>query len=378
MKRLSDAMQYVWQYKDWPNFRWDNNRLIKALGNTRFYQGKLLSKVNALGIEINRETQAKILTEEAVKTSAIEGEILDRDSVRSSVARRLGLPTAGLPPINRHADGLIEVLLDATSGYDKPLTAHRLKAWQSALFPTGYSGMRKIRTGEWRGSEPMQVVSGPIGREKIHYEAPPVERLEDEMKQFIAWWHEGSVQIEGILRAGISHFYFVSIHPFEDGNGRIARALTDMALARDEELTIRFYSLSSQIMLERDEYYKILEHSQSGNGDITKWLLWFLGCLGRAIKNSGALVAGVTAKAIFWQKYGQMSLNRQQRKVINRLLDAEPGGFEGGLTTRKYANMTKVSRATAYREISDLVIKGILTANPGKGRSVSYRLTHVS
>ena len=370
-------MQYVWQHKRWPGFRWFNGRLIEALGRVRLCQGKLLSKIDSLGIQLSQETQAKILTEEAVKTSAIEGEILNRDSVRSSVSRRLGLPAAGLPPADRFADGLVEVLLDAVSGCDKPLTAERLQGWQAALFPTGYSGLRKIHTGKWRGAEPMQVVSGPLGREKVHFEAPPVERIEGEMKRFLKWWQESSGRIEGILRAGAAHFYFITIHPFEDGNGRLARALTDMALARDEGSTMRFYSLSSRIMIERDAYYKIMEQTQKGDGDITAWLLWFLGCMERAIEDSETVVAQVTAKAIFWQKYGQLPLTVHQRKVINRLLDAGPSGFEGGLTTRKYAAMTRVSRATAYREIAGLVSKGILTANQGKGRSVSYRLVSI-
>jgi len=367
-------MQYVWQQNSWPRFRWQDDRLIDAVGKTRLRQGKLLSKVHGLGIEPGREAQAAVLTEEAVKTAAIEGQNLNRDSVRSSVARRLGLPTAGLPPADRFADGLVEVLLDAVTHYEKPLTAERLKGWQAALFPTGYSGMRRIRIAQWRGPEPMQVVSGPMGREKIHFEAPPAERIEEEMNRFFHWWAEGPGEIEGLLRAGIAHFHFITIHPFEDGNGRIARALTDMALARDEGSPVRFYSLSNRIMAERDDYYTILEHSQKGDGDITEWLLWFLGCMERAIENSETLVAGVLAKATFWRKHGQTSLTGQQRKVLNRLLDAGPDGFEGGLTTRKYVSMTKVSRATAYREISDLVDKGILVSNPGKGRSISYRL----
>ncbi len=367
-------MQYVWRQNSWPRFRWQDDRLIDAVGKTRLCQGKLLSKVHGLGLELGREAQAAVLTEEAVKTAAIEGQNLDRDSVRSSVARRLGLSTAGLPPADRFADGLVEVLLDAVTHYNEPLTAGRVKGWQAALFPTGYSGMHRIRIAQWRGSEPMQVVSGPVGREKIHFEAPPAERIEEEMKQFFHWWTEGSGEIEGLLRAGIAHFHFITIHPFEDGNGRIARALTDMALAWDERSPVRFYSLSNGIMAERDDYYNILERSQKGDGDITEWLLCFLGCMERAIENSETLVAGGPAKAAFWQKHGQTALTAQQQKVINRLLDAGPGGFEGGLTTRKYVSMAKVSRATAYREISDLVSKGILVANPGKGRSISYRL----
>jgi Fic family protein len=370
-------MPYIWEHDSWPEFSWQDDRLIHAIGQARLAQGKLLSKVQTLGIELSREAQGEILTEETIKTAAIEGENLDRNSVRSSVARRLGLPTAGLPPTARHIDGLVEVLLDATAHYDKPLTAGRLKGWQAALFPTGFSGLHRIRVGEWRGPEPMQVVSGPMGQEKVHFEAPPAERIEEEMDRFFTWWQQGQGNVEGLLRAGIAHFRFVTIHPFEDGNGRIARVLTDMALARDERMGKRFYSLSSRIMAERNDYYNILEQIQKGNGDITGWLLWFLGCVQRAIDDSRRLIAGVMIKADFWQKHAQIPITQHQRKVINRMLDAEPNGFAGGLTTRKYVSIAKVSRATAYREISHLVKIGILAPNPGKGRNISYRLSIV-
>ncbi|MCU0289522.1 MAG: Fic family protein [Acidobacteria bacterium] len=369
-------MHYIWQYDNWPNFTWQYERLLEALGKTRFTQGKLLCKIQGLGFSLSLETQAAVLTEEAIKTASIEGQELNRDSVRSSVARHLGLSTVGLPIPDRHADGLVEMLLDAAVNYNKPLTAERLQGWQAALFPTGYSGLHRIRTGEWRGPQPMQVISGPIGKEKIHFEAPPADRIEKEMEKFFAWWTESMGKIEGLLRAGIAHFYFITIHPFEDGNGRIARALTDMALAQDEKSTIRFYSLANRIMTEREKYYDILEQTQKGNGDITAWLLWFLGCLERAIEYSETLVNTVLIKANSWQKYADVEFSRNQRKVINRLLDAGPSGFEGGLTTRKYVSMTKVSRATAYREISDLVTRGILAPNEGKGRNISYRLVN--
>jgi Fic family protein len=337
-------------------------------------QGKLLSKIQALGIQLSNEAQAEILTEETIKTAAIEGENLDKNSVRSSVARRLGLPTAGLPHPARHIDGLVEVLLDATANHDKPLTAERLKGWQAALFPTGFSGLHRIRVGEWRGPEPMQVVSGPMGLEKVHFEAPPSQRIEEEVAQFIDWWQESRGKLEGLLRAGVAHFRMVTIHPFEDGNGRIARALTDMALAQDERMGKRFYSLSSGIMAERSDYYNILEQTQKGYGDITGWLLWFLGCIQRAIEESLNLIAGTLIKAEFWRKHSQISFTHQQRKVINKMLDAEPLGFTGGITTRKYVSIAKVSRSTAYREILLLVEKGILTPNQGKGRNISYNL----
>ena len=365
-------MRYIWQHPNWPNFTWQSDQLLDAVSLARLCQGKLLSKVNSLGMYLCREAQAEILTEEGVKTAAIEGQTLDRDSVRSSVARQLGLPTAGLPDAGRHVDGLVSMLLDATLNYDKPLTTKKLKSWQAALFPTGYSGLRRIRTGKWRGSDPMQVVSGPIGHEKIHFEAPPLNIIDSEIKKFVSWWEKGSTQVDGLLRAGIAHFRFVTIHPFEDGNGRIARALTDMALAQDEKQPARFYSLSSRIMTDRDKYYNVLEYCQKGDGEITSWLKWFLGCFQRAVEDAQTLISKVLAKGEFWQKYGQTTLNDRQRKIINRLLDAGPGGFEGGLTTRKYVSIAKVSRTTAFREISDLVKKRILLKNQGKGRSVSY------
>jgi len=367
-------MHYVWQNTNWTEFRWKSDALVQPLGRARLCQGRLLSRVDALGLKFSKEARAEILIEEVVKTAAIEGQDLHRDSVRSSVARRLGLPTAGLPTTERAIDGLVDVMLDATANYNEPLTPERLMGWQAALFPTGYSGLRKIRAGQWRGPELMQVVSGPIGKEKVHFEALPADRIDREIRDFIQWWEKESKNTEGLLRAAIAHFWFVTIHPFEDGNGRIARAITDMALAQDEKLSSRFYSLSIRIMAERDEYYRVLERCQKGDGNITDWLLWFLECFERALEHSERLIAKVLAKARFWQQHGQTILNKRQLKVINRLLDAGPGGFEGGLTTRKYVAMAKVSRATAFREISDLVAKQILKQNPGKGRSVSYDL----
>ena len=374
MRRLGGIVRYVWQRANWPNFSWQNDKLLHPVGRTRFCQGRLLSRIRGLGMNLSQEAQAEILTEETIKTAAIEGQSLSRNSVRSSVARRLGLPIAGLPSAERHVDGLVEMILDATARYNEPLTAERLKGWQAALFPTGFSGLRRIRTGTWRGPVPMQVVSGPVGREKVHFEAPPADRIGEEITRFLSWWEASLDNTEGLLRAGIAHFRFITIHPFEDGNGRIARALTDMALAQDERLSTRFYSLSAQIMAERDQYYKILEQCQKGDDDITAWLLWFLGCLERAVKNSETLISKVLAKADFWQRHGQTPMNDRQRKVVNRLLDAGQGGFEGGLTTKKYVSIAKTSRATAYREISDLVGKRVLMQNEGKGRNVSYDL----
>jgi Fic family protein len=297
--------------------------------------------------------------------------------VRSSVARRLGLPSAGLPEINEPlADAVVEILLDATQNHESRLTAERLFGWHAALFPTGYSGIHRIQVAAWRDDRkgPMQVVSGPMGREKVHYQAPPANRLKDEMKRFFRWWEKGRKEMDGILRAGAAHLWFVAVHPFDDGNGRIARAITDMALAQDENLATRCYSLSSQIMAERDAYYEVLERINKQDNDITQWLKWFLACMSRAILSSNRLLANVMQKARFWKRHAQTALNDRQRKALNRLLDAGPGGFEGGLTNRKYAGMTHVSRATAQRELADLVKKGILLKNPGGGRSVSYDL----
>lgn len=375
MKRLKRPIEYIWQHKNWPGLSWQSEPLLVLISKARLAQGKLLSKVTSLGLERGREACADILTEEVVKTSAIEGEQLNRESVRSSVARRLGLPIAGLPPTNRYVDGLVEVLLEATQNYDKPLTSARLKCWQAGLFPTGYSGLSRIRVGKWRGtSEPMQVVSDAISREKIHYEAPPGDRVEAEMKRFLSWWGKTRGKEDGLLRSGLAHFYFVTVHPFEDGNGRIARVLTEMALAQDEKLSTRYYSLSSQIMEERDDYYHVLEICQKERGDVTPWLEWYLGCYARAVEKAEKLIGNVLEKARFWQDHSQVELSERQRKVVNRLLDVGKGSFQGGLTTRKYVSMAKVSRATAFREIADLLAKGILIQNHARGRSASYDL----
>lgn len=368
-------MRCVWQSQKWPDLDWKSGSLLPLVSRARVAQGKLTAQVTHLGFGLSREAQAEILVEEAVKTSAIEGERLNRESVRSSVARRLGLPSAGLTPPSRAVDGLVEVLLEATRNHDKPLTATRLKTWQAALFPTGYSGLTRLRVGKWRSSShPMRVVSGAIGREKVHFEAPSGKCVEEEMRRFFLWWKESRLREDGLLRAGVAYFYFVTIHPFEDGNGRLARVLTEMALAQDEKLPTRYYSLSSQIMEERDEYYEVLERCQKGSGDITPWLEWFVGCHVRAVEGAGKLIGDVLAKARFWQFHAKDHINEHQRKVLNRLLDAGKDGFKGGLTTRKYVSLTKVSRATAYREITELLDGHIVHQNPAKGRSVSYDL----
>ena len=369
--------QYIWQHPSWPRFRWDNAALMKPLGDCRFQQGSLLAQMRELGLEVRQQARAEVLIEEALKTSEIEGERLDPNAVRSSVARRLGLPTAGLREVkNQHADGVVETLLDATLGYEKELVPARLFGWHAALFPTGYSNLHKIRVASWRDDRdgPMRIVSGPIGREKVHYEALPSESLDREMKFYLDWWEESRRDLDGLLRAAVSHLWFVAIHPFEDGNGRIARTLTEMALAQDEALDTRFYSLSSQIMADRESYYSVLERTNKGNSDITEWILWFLGCMSRAILRSNDLLTNVMEKSRFWHRHAQIELNDRQRKVLNRLLDAGADGFEGGMTNRKYAGIAHVSRATAQRELADLVDKGVLRTNSGGGRSVSYSL----
>ncbi len=367
-------MSYIWELKEWTEFKWQSDEIINLLGKARLTQGKLISKVKGLGFEYNQKARAEILTEETIKTAAIEGMRFDKEAVRSSVARKLGLPSAGLKPPDRSAEGLIDMLLDATEKYANPLTTERIKSWQAALFPAGYSGLRKIEVGKWRSREPMQVVSGPASKETVHYEAPPAKRISHEMKQFLKWWKDERKSLDGLLRAGIAHIYFVSIHPFEDGNGRIARALTDMALAQDEKTAQRYYSISSRIMSGRNAYYDVLEKSQKASMDITNWLKWFLDSFIRAIEESELSIANILQKSLFWQMHAQTEFNKNQKKVINRLLDAGQGGFKGGLSTRKYVGMTRVSRATAYRDITDLVKKKVLKQNKARGRGVSYEL----
>jgi len=374
---MTQKRQYVWQWPSWPEFRWDSTALLTILGECRFQQGGLLAQIGEFGFEIRKEAQAQVLIQETLRTSQIEGEHLDPDAVRSSVATRLGLSMAGLRPVkNRYADGMVSILLDATTQYQERLTIERLFSWHAALFPTGYSGLRRIRVARFREDQdgPMRVVSGPMGREIVHYEAPPAHRVEQEMGRYLDWWEKTRQSMDGIIRAGIGHLWFVAIHPFEDGNGRIARTLTDTALAQDEALGTRFYSLSSQIIEERDAYYGALECAGKGDGDATAWLEWFLGCMSRSILRSKDLLAHVIQKARFWKRHGQTRMNSRQTKVVNRLLEDDPSGFSGGLNNRKYAGMAHTSRATAQRDLADLVEKGILRKNPEGGRSASYSI----
>jgi len=365
-------MTYIHELPLWPNFSWDVQKISDRLAAVRHKQGRLLGRMERLGFHLKAEASLHTLTEEVVKSSEIEGEILDRNQVRSSIARRLGMDIGALVPADRHVEGVVEMMLDATENYQKELTADRLFGWHAALFPTGRSGMTKIVVGAWRTSSsgPMQVVSGPIGRERVHYEAPTADRLEDEMKRFLDWINGNQESPDPVIKAALAHLWFVTIHPFEDGNGRIARAIADLALARSENSPQRFYSMSAQIRKERSGYYTILEQTQKGDLDITDWLQWFLNCLDRAFDGAEAVLANVLRKAEFWEENSGHVLNERQKLVLNRILD----GFEGKLTSSKWAKLTKVSQATASRDIDELVRLAILEKDAAGGRSTSYSL----
>ena len=367
---------WVHEHDDWPEFTWDAKALASKLAEVRHQQGRLLGRMEGLGFDLRREASLDTLTSDVVKSSAIEGEILNPEEVRSSIARRLGLDIAGLVPASRHVEGIVEMMLDATQKFSKPLTKDRLFGWHAALFPTGRSGMHKITVGGWRTAEAgaMQVISGRAGREKVHFEAPGAERLEKEMKTFLAWF-EKKTDLDAVLKAGIAHFWFVTIHPFEDGNGRIARAIGDMALARADGTADRFYSLSAQIERERKAYYDHLERQQRSEPDITDWLSWFLDCMGRAITSAETTLGNVLFKAELWKKINQSPVNDRQRNVINRMLE---DGFKGFMNTSKYAKLAKCSNDTALRDIQDLVARGIFLQNEGGGRSTSYALADSS
>ena len=367
--------KYIHELAEWPRFHWDEGLLTQQLAAVRHRQGRLLGRMEALGFDLRAEAVLTVLTQDVLKSSEIEGELLDKSQVRSSIARRLGMDIGALVPADRHVEGVVEMILDATQNYAEPLTAERMFAWHAALFPTGRSGLSLITVGAWRDANagPMQVVSGPMGREHVHFEAPNAERLPAEMASFLRWFANDAADagpLDAVLKAALAHLWFLTIHPFDDGNGRIARAIADMALAQSEKSPQRFYSMSAQIRLERDAYYKVLEFTQKGDLDITGWLTWFLACLDQAIEGAEETLAGVIHKARFWEAIKDKPLNARQRKVIGTLLE----GLEGTLTSSKWAKLTKASPDTALRDITDLVERGVLVKDAAGGRSTSYSL----
>lgn len=365
-------MKYIWQSNNWTDFRWNAELIIKPLSSARKLQGYILGR----GELLNLKDISEFITSEAITTSGIEGEILDKDSVRSSVANRLGLPTAGFPKDTKKIDALVDILIDATAKYNKKLNDNRIFAWHAALFPTGFSGMNKISVGKWReGTTPMEVVSGAIGETKVHYVAPPSEVVENEIKELLTWWD--STKEDGLIRAAIAHLWFVTIHPFDDGNGRIARVLTDMALAQDEKTGKRLYSLSSQIIKEKTEYYRILEKTQKGDGDITEWLIWFLNMYTKSIENSKASMDRSILLNTLFHKISGFQLNKRQLKVMKKLIEKFPDEFKGGLTNKKYVAITKTSSETAKRDIKKLVELNLIKKNEGRGRSTNYNLNQI-
>jgi Fic family protein len=369
---------YIHEQSDWPRFTWSREFLAESLASVRHRQGRLIGYMQALGFPLRQEAALQTLTSDVLKSSEVEGEKLDAEQVRSSIARRLGVDLGARRLPDRYVEGVVEMMMDATRRYDEPLTSDRLFAWHASLIPVGRSGMTRIRVGNWRNDSagPIQVISGSIGRERAHYQAPPAARLEVEMQAFFDWFNAepgSAAPIDPVLKASLAHFWFVTIHPFDDGNGRIARAMADMVLARSEGSSQRFYSMSAQIQQERSAYYGILEETQKGTLDITPWLDWLIGCLGRAIEGAQSALAPVLSKARFWEAHRGVSLNERQSLVLNRLLD----GLGGKLTSSKYAELAKCSQDTAQRDILLLVEHGILARNPAGGRSTSYSLAPV-
>ena len=364
-------MPWIYELEQWPDFTFQAENIAQKLAYVRNKQGRLIGRMEALGFNLAQEATLSTITSDVIKSSAIEGEQLNKQEVRSSIARRLGIDIGGLIPASRDVEGIVEVMLDATQQYHKPLTEDRLFAWHAALFPTGRSGMHRITVGDWRLDKegPMQVVSGPIGREKIHYEAIPAKQLDAEMTRFLNWFND-KLSMDPVIKAAIAHFWFVTIHPFDDGNGRLARAIADMALARADQSVIRCYSMSTQIEAERKDYYSILERQQRSTTDVTPWLEWFLGCLERSLEGAVGTLSGVLEKSAFWERANQHPLNERQQKVLERLLD----DFKGNLNTSKYANIAKTSHDTALRDIKQLLEYGLLEQNDGGGRSTSYSL----
>ena len=362
---------FIHQSDDWPNFTWKLDELINLLSEVRNLQGRILGRMESLGFDLRNEATLETLTLDVVKSTEIEGEYLDPGQVRSSIARKLGLEVAGMVESDRNVDGIVEMMLDATQNCFKPLTVERLFDWHAALFPTGRSGMYKITVANWRtdSTGPMQVVSGAMGKEKVHFQAPDSSLLESEMTRFLDWFNTNN-ELDLVLKAAIAHLWFITIHPFDDGNGRIARALTDMLLAQSDRSTQRFYSMSAQIRIERKQYYEILEKTQKGDLDITDWIKWFLGCLINALKSTDIILNRVLFKADFWNRHAKTVMNERQKKLLNKILD----GFEGKLTSSKWAKIAKCSKDTAIRDINDLINKDILKKQEAGGRSTNYVL----
>jgi Fic family protein len=364
---------YIYEHKQWPRFQWDKGKVSELLAQVRYRQGRLIGNMEALGFSLREEAMLQTLTQEVIKSSEIEGEVLDREQVRSSLARRLGIDIAASVASDRDVEGVVEMMLDATQNFQQELSSERLFGWHAALFPAGRSGMQKITVGNWRTGEkgPMQVVSGAYGKEKVHFEAPVADKLPKEMATFLNWFNT-VYDLDPVVKAALAHLWFVTIHPFEDGNGRIARAIGDMQLARADESPQRFYSMSSQIRKERSQYYDVLEMTQKGGVDITPWLVWFLECLDRAFHATGEILSNVLMKARFWEKYRGINLNERQKTLLDRILN----GIEGKMTSSKWAKMAKCSKETAVRDIQDLVNKGILAKEQAGGRSTSYVLSN--
>jgi len=371
MQKTQRMKPYIYQNDNWPNFTWKSDELIGLISEVRNLQGRLIGKMESLGFQLQNEAMLDTLTLDVLKSSEIEGEFLDLNEVRSSIARRLGIEIAGAIDSERNIDGVVEMMLDATQNCFQPLTKDRLFDWHAALFQTGRSGMYKIVVGDWRKDTtgPMQVISGAMGKERIHFEAVNSEIVEKEMSQFLDWFNSETT-MDFLLKAAVAHIWFLTIHPFEDGNGRIARALTDMLLARSDKSNQRFYSMSAQIRIERKNYYELLEKTQKGNLDITNWITWFLECLKNALDNSKVLLERILVKAQFWRKHQTTSFNERQRKLVNKMLD----GIDGKMTSSKWAKMAKCSKDSAVRDINELIDLGILTKEAAGGRSTNYEL----
>lgn len=362
---------YIWQYPEWPSFTWNDSRLIALLSEVRNLEGKIQGMMGGLGFDVQSMTALNVMTEDVLRSNEIEGVILNSDKVRSSIAKHLGIDTAGLPQPDRYTEGVVQIMMDAVTNCNKPLSPERLFNWHAALFPTGRSGMYPITVGAYRtGGEPMQIVSGAMGKEKVHYEAPPSDVVPDMMTDFLRWINSDNTVTDPVLKAAVAHLWFVAIHPFDDGNGRLTRTITDMQLAKADGFHLRFYSMSAEILREKKTYYEILEHTTGNSTDITEWLEWFLNTMKSSILRAEETVKRVVSKSSFWQRHREIPMNERQVKVVNMIWD----GFTGKLTSSKWAKITKTSQATALRDITDLIEKGILIAAADGGRSSNYLL----